>query len=230
MKYLFLSTCILLLLTVAGCNINNSEPNPGPPLPPDPMTFIARDSISEGNYRGININSTANEIFEILEAHRLKEEIVYVSAVNNYFSDITDLKDRIHLFENVTLDEKFDTDSGVQLILQAGKVKSIKLNNRTVLTQWPQTPGFGGAVRIGDQPDALYNKLVAIQSQSKYAHKFQRIVLTTKYTYAMYDPEKALLPWSFIYSNQNGKVRENVQVYFKDKKVHYIIVNRFQKP
>ncbi|GLU52672.1 hypothetical protein [Dyadobacter frigoris] len=221
--------CILLSLLAVGCSTDNPGPEITGPEPIPFIKFLGRDSISEGNYRGISINSSSDDAFTILEDYRAKNMITYLGGVNNFFSDITDIENRIHLFEWLVLDEKFDTDSGVQLQLESGKVKSITLNNRKELSQWPETVNSKEAVQIGDQSDVLYNKLLVLSKQTEFSKKFERIVLLDRYTYALYDPEKASLPWTFIYRTESQAATEEVRIYFKDKKVDYIIVDHFEQ-
>lgn len=220
---------ILLSLLAVGCNTDNPGPETTGPEPLPVVKFLGRDSISEGNYRGISINSPADDAFKVLEDYRKSKTVAYLGAVNNYFSDVTDLENRIHLFEWVVLDEKFDTDSGVQLRLESGTVKSITLNDRRELKQWPETADSKEAIRIGDQSQVLYNKLLALSKQTRFANKFEKIVLSTRETYALYDPNKASLPWTFIYFPQLQGVTEHARIYLKDKKVHYIIVDHFEQ-
>lgn len=228
MKHFIFGVFFFLSLAVAGCKFDAPGPEITGPDPPPPTTFISRDSIFEGNYRGIAINSSKDEVFSVLEEYRKKSIVVYVSPVNNYFFDITDLKARIHLFDYVVLDEKIDTDSGVQLQLVSGEVKSITLNNRRELMQWPEASTASESIQIGDQSEVLYNKLLALSIRSEYAHKFERIVLTTLYTFALYDPVLASMPWSFIYATQPD-LSEQIRVHFKEKKVQYITVDHFKK-
>jgi hypothetical protein len=68
-----------------------------------------------------------------------------------------------------------------------------------------------------------------LSNSDDYKHKFQRVVLGAKYDYALYDPKKAELPWAFIYDTHSQGITEQVRVYFKDKKVDYILVDRFQQ-
>ena len=228
MRHFLLRASFLLFFAISGCSINNPGPEKTGPEPEPPLTFAIRDSIFEGSYRAININSRNDQVFTVLEKYREEKLVSYLGAVNNFFSDVTDLKGRIASFDYLVLDEKSDTDTGVQIQLESGKVKSIKLNNGKILTQWPETANLENAIHIGDDSEIIYGKLVTLSKQNEYAHKFQRIVLSTKYTYALYDPVKASLPWTFIYSTQPD-LREEVQIHFKDKKVAYILVNRFEK-
>jgi len=225
----FLPALLLFGITITSCRVEPDEPIIVGPEPEPRVNYLGRDSITTGDYRGIGIRASADEAFEVLEAHREKKTVAYISAVNNYFADVTDLKNRLQFFDWMVLDEKFDTPTGVQLQLAAGKVTGIRLNQGTVLTQWPEAGEAADAIQVGDALGVLYQKLVTLSVQDAYAHKFQRVVLGSKYDYAQYDPKKAELPWIFIYDTQSQGISEQVQVYFKDKKVDCIIVNRFQQ-
>lgn len=226
---LFLPVFLLLGFHLVSCKVDQDNPAIVGPEPEPRVNYLGRDSITTGNYRGIAINTSTDETFEILEAYRKNKTAVYVSAVNNYFADITDLKNRLQFFDWLVLDETFDTPSGVQLELASGKVKSIRLNNGTQLSQWPQAADLQKAIATDDALEVLYEKLVVFRNSDDYKNKFQRIVLGAKYDYALYDPKKSELPWAFIYDTQSHGIKEQVRVYFKDKKVNYILVDRFQQ-
>lgn len=230
MKHFIIGIPVLLTLSLMGCKFDNPDPERTGPEPPPPILYklVSIDSITAGDYRGIQIGSQSDEAFAVLENYRKNKLVTYQSAVNNYFSDITELKNKIQFFENLTLDEKMDTPTGVQVILEGGQVKSLTLNSSKVLRQWPESASTNEAVQLSDKSDVLYNKLVALSTKTQYANKFQKIVLTTRYTYAIYDPIKAKLPWSFVYWTLPD-LGEEIQVYFKDDKVLYIMVRRFEK-
>ena len=209
--------------------MNQEDPTIVGPEPEPRVNYLGRDSITSGNYRGIAINASTDDAFEILEAYRENKTVAYLGAVNNYFADVADLKDRLQFFDWLVLDETFDTPSGVQLRLAAGKVTNIRLNNGTELNQWPEAADSKVAIATDDVPEVLYRKLVLLSSMEEYKHKFQRVVLGAKYDYALYDPKKAELPWTFVYDTRSQGTTEQVRVYFKDKKVDYILVDRFQQ-
>lgn len=229
MKRFIVGIPLVLTIVLTSCKFTSTDPEKTGPEPlPILYKLVSSDSITSGDYRGIQIGSPSNEAFAVLETYRENEVVTYQSAVNNYFSDITELKNRIQFFENLTLDEKMDTPTGIQIVLEGGFVKSLTLNNQRVLKQWPENTVSNDAVQLQDNADKLYNKLVALSKKPEYANKFQKIVLTTRYTYAIYDPIKAKLPWSFVYWTQPD-LGEEVQIYFQDDKVLYIKVRRFEK-
>lgn len=229
MKHFIIGITASLTLLATGCKFDNADPErTGPDPAPVLYKLVSSDSIYTGDYRGIQIGSQSDEAFAVLEKYREDKLVTYQSAINNFFSDITELKNKIHFFTNLTLDEKMDTPTGLQVILEGGQVKSLTLNSQRVLKQWPESATHSEAVQLSDKSDVLYNKLVALSKKAEYANKFQKIVLTTRYTYAIYDPIKAKLPWSFVYWTQPD-LGEEIQVYFKDDEVLYIMVRRFEK-
>jgi len=226
---LFLPVFLLLGLYFMSCKVDQDDPTIVGPEPEPLVNYLGRDSITTGDYRGIGIHTSTGETFELLEKYRKNKTVVYLGAVNNYFADVTDLKDRLQFFDWLVLDETFNTPSGVQLELASGKVKSIRLNNGAQLSQWPQAADSQKAIATGDALEVLYGKLVVLSNSQDYKHKFQRVVLGAKYDYAVYDPKKAELPWALIYDTRSQGITEQVRIYFKNKKVDYILVDRFQQ-
>jgi hypothetical protein len=219
---------LFFVLILASCQVDQNDPTIVGPEPEPRINYLGRDSITTGDYKGIAINTGKDEAFQRLEAYRESKTVAYVGAVNSYFSDIIELKNRLGFFDWMVLDEVFDTPTGVQLKLASGKVSGIRLNNNTVLNQWPEAANAQSAIRIGDQMEELYNKLVSLSKHDEYAKNFQRIVLGAKYTYALYDPKKAELPWTFVYDTKSQGVMEHVRIHFEKGKVKYIIVDRFE--
>ncbi|MCF2489219.1 hypothetical protein [Dyadobacter sp. CY347] len=226
-----LSLLVFLFFTLStiSCRVDQEGPGIVGPEPEPRINYLGRDSITTGDYRGIAINASKDDAFEVLEAYRENKTVAYVSAVNNYFADVSDLKNRLQFFDWLVLDDTYDTPTGIQFQLNAGQVTSIRLNQGTTLGQWPEAADPEVAIKVGDTQAILYKKLVALSKQPEYTHKFKRVVLGAKYTYAVYDAMKAELPWAFIYDTKSQGMMEQVRIYFKDKKVDYIIVDRFQQ-
>jgi hypothetical protein len=225
-----LSIAAFLFLGIAtlSCKSGQDEPLTVGPEPQPRVNYLGRDSITTGEYRGLVINSPADEVYQVLEMHRSNQDVSYISAVNNYFGNVSDLKNRLQDFDWLVLDENPETPTGVQVRLNRGKVERIQLNQGTPLNQWPQGIDLQLAIATGDSSDKLFNKLVSLSTQLGYSNKFQRIVLGSKYTYALYDPQKAQLPWTFVFDTRDHGIKEHVRVHFEDRKVAYIIVDRFQ--
>jgi len=223
------SLCLIGLLALGACTHTNIDPTITGPDPISTLQLVGRDSIASGTYRSIAIGSSTTEAFSILEQYRNQKLVTYLGAINTYFSDVTDLKDRLAGFDWLVLDESFDSDSGIQIQLEAGQVKTIVLNNKRQLAQWPESISSTQAIQVGDNLPLLYTKLVALSQQAAYAPKFEKMVLLSRYDYALYDPKKAGAPWRFIYQSQ-AKSFEGVEVHLQNKKVQYIIVNHLEQP
>ncbi|MBO9637700.1 MAG: hypothetical protein J7576_05995, partial [Siphonobacter aquaeclarae] len=115
MKYIVTGLSVCGLFALAGCSSETPGPQITGPEPVPVVKFLGRDSIAVGDYRGIQIKGSTEDAFVVLEQYRQRDAVQYISAVNNYFSDVTDLKTRIPRFSELVLDEQYDTDSGVQV-------------------------------------------------------------------------------------------------------------------
>lgn len=228
MRETLTSLCFLCLLVLAACTHTTIDPTTPGPDPIYSAKLVGRDSIANGTYRGIAIGSSTTEAFSVLEQYRDQKLVSYLGAINTYFSDVVDLKDRLAQFDWLVLDESFDTESGIQIQLEAGQVKAITLNNRRQLAQWPESVTSSQAIQVGDKLSLLYTKLESLSQQAAYAPKFERMVLLSRYNYALYDPTKAGAPWRFIYRSQ-AQSFDGVEIHLQHKKVQYIIVNRFEE-
>ncbi|MEO6684639.1 MAG: hypothetical protein ABIN24_01685 [Dyadobacter sp.] len=217
-----------LILIAAGCQMDLSPDNTKPIVDPPPITVISRDTITSGNYLGLAIDEKAENVYTAVQALQKSNGVSYLNIVSNFSTEITDLKSRIVLYNYILLDESKGTDSGVQITLESGKVKSIYLNSGKQLTKWPEKLSSESAVNVGDLSEKLYGKFVDIRNKSQYASKFERIFLATKDLSLSYDPLMAKSPqWYFAYT-VGSDVHESVQINFKGGKVSSINVERWK--
>jgi len=226
-----ISTGILfaLLLTIFGCQMDGS-PNPTEPIvEPRFSTLLERDTIISGGYLGMSINEKAETIYSNIQSLRVSNGVSYVNVVSNIFSDITQLRNRIPLYQYILLDQSEGTDSGIQITIELEKVKSIYLNSGKKLSQWPEKSDAKSSVRIGDQAGELYQKMLNIYNKGIYARKFERISLLTKDVSLSFDPLMAQSPqWYFAYTT-GIDLWELVQMHLKNGKLDYIVVERYKK-
>ena len=228
MKKAVTGTFFTLILTITGCQMDVSRDNVGPIVDPPPIVIISRDSIASGSYLGLTIDEKAENIYPAVQSLQKSNGVSYLNVVSNFSTEITDLQNRIALYQYIWFDESKGTDSGIQINLESGKVKSIFLNSGKPLTQWPEKLGSESAIFIGDPADKLYGKFVSIRSKSEYASKFERIMLATKDLSTSYDPLMSKSPqWYFAYS-VGADVHEMVKINFKGGKVSYLIVERYK--
>jgi hypothetical protein len=226
MKTTVLATLALLALMTEGCLKDDSmEPEviidwPQPQL-------VSRDSITNGAHLGLGVNVDAAKTYSAVQALTQKD-IHHINIVGNITSDLNQLNGRIPLYNYILLDERKGTDSGVQITLESGAVKSIYLNSGEKLSQWPKQENTSSSVRLGDKAEVLFEKLQKIRSNGSYANKFQYISLLTKDLSTDYDPAMATSPqWYFRYQPQPG-LYEEVKINFENGKVKYLEVSRFK--
>ena len=149
--------------------------------------------------------------------------------MSNVVTEVSQLKNRLPLYSYILLDQSKGTDSGVQITLETGKIKNLFLNSGEELSQWPKKENAKSSLRLGDNSEELYEKLIRIRGKSQYAGKFERIMLLTKDLATGFDPGMAQSPqWYFAYTTADG-LFEVVNVHLKDGSVAYMTVERYKK-
>ncbi|CAG5000086.1 hypothetical protein DYBT9275_02382 [Dyadobacter sp. CECT 9275] len=220
-------TGILLLLTalVTSCQTDDKA-EVTPANTSVTSRLIGTDSIATGSFLGIPVHAEASLAYQAIQELQSKG-VSYLNIVGNVSSDLEQLHNRIPLYSYILLDRNQGTDSGIQITLESGKVKSIYLNSGAKLTQWPSNSRPESSVRLGDNSGDLYEKFVRIKAQSSYGNKFERIMLLTKDISSSYDRVMAQSPqWYFV--NKTGSLWDQIQVYLKDGRVNYIKVSHYK--
>jgi len=228
MKNISIGILFTFLLTTVGCQMNESPDPTEPIVEPRFAILVESDTIRTGSYLGLNVSEKSETIYSNIQSLRVPEKISYVNVVSNNTSDVTQLRNRIPLYQSILLDQKAGTDSGVQITIEEGKVKNIFLNSGKKLTQWPEKSDAKSSVRVGDEAGELYQKMINIYNKGIYANKFERITLTTKDMSTGFDSVMTQSPqWYFSYSTGQDQW-EMVQLHLKNGKVDYMVVNRFK--
>lgn len=225
--YTLLTLCSFLFL--AGACIDGQPEEPTIIIEPPLVQLISSDTIRSGSYMGFTIGEEADEIYTRVTALQDSEGVTYLNVVGNVFDGLGGLEERMPLYQQILLDQKPGSDSGVQLSLTDGKVSSIFLNNGKELKQWPEKPRLLPAVRIGDAAEALYLKLDKISTDPSYKDKFEYISLLTKDLSKAYDPHMADAPqWYFAYTLEDNKM-EGLKLNFEKGRLKEILINHYQR-
>ncbi|RWY48569.1 hypothetical protein [Mucilaginibacter gilvus] len=203
----------LLILSVAGCKKENSiNETTGPdPIPPK---LISSDTLTTGGQWGIAIGQTSAEIYAKVQAMRGERGITYMGVVNNVYSNLESLENKIPLYSSVYLDETKGTSTGIQLNFADDKVKSIYTNDGVQLNMWPIGNGASATIAVGDPVDAVYQKLVNIKNKGTYANKFERMSIFFKDVNKAYDPQMSASPQWYFVSTISDKRYNFVQLIF----------------
>lgn len=229
MKNLIYGFLFSLMITSVGCRLNEADESVGPIIDPKPLVLIERDSIATGGYLGVQVNDKASDAYTTVQSLRKSHGISALNIVSNVVTEVSQLKNRLPLYSYILLDQSKGTDSGVQITLETGKIKNLFLNSGEELSQWPKKENSKSSLRLGDNAEELYEKLVRIRGKSQYAGKFERIMLLTKDLATSFDPGMAQSPqWYFAYTTADG-LFEVVNVHLKNGKVAYMAVERYKK-
>ena len=188
-----------------------------------PPGIIIQDSLTSGTYLSMTVGDGTENIYAAIQALTKTQKVTYVNVVGNVFNNLSQLENRIPLYQSVCLDEMVGTESGAQIAFEQNKVKSIYLNSGKELSQWPSN--LKTAISIGDDISQLFGKLDQIRKNPTYTNKFERISLYTKNLDTIYDPIMTQSPqWYFAYMVAPGQMDE-VKLHFAFGKLVKINVN-----
>lgn len=218
-----------LMITSISCRLGGTDESIAPIIDPEPLILVDRDSILVGGYLGVQINDNAKEAYSAVQTLLKNKGLPHLNIVGNVSSDLGQLKSRIPLYNYIVLDKSEGTDSGVQITLEAGKVRAIYLNSGEKLSQWPKKENAKSSIRLGDASGELHEKLIRIRGISKYTATFERISLLTKDLTTPFDPGMAQLPqWYFAHTNE-ADLFEVVKIYLTSGKITSIGIERYRK-
>ena len=219
---------VVCVVSLCGCEMNDVNQTTSPIVEPLFATLLERDSIATGSYLDVGVQDAAHIAYEKIQAFNQVKRFDYLSLVSSTVTEVSQLKGRLHLYTYLVLDERKGTDSGIQLTMENGLVKSIYSNGGKSLQQWPEKAGLRYSIRPGDGTDSLYEKLLVISQEKSYKDKFQRISLLTKSILTAFDPTMADLPMWYFVNKTGDHTWEVVEVYFENQNVKYFIVRRYR--
>lgn len=174
----------LLLLGTAGllfvsCLKNDSDDPEIIIEPPFPIE-VKLDSIQTGSLYNVTVGNSAEEVYKGLQEFTdSKGKISYLAITGVLNTTLTDLKDRIPLYNGLILDQKPSNPLSSQIYFKGGKIESIYYRNSpNKLSRWPVDAS--DPLKIGDPVENIYDKLVALQKDGRYARFFEYMGLFEK--------------------------------------------------
>jgi hypothetical protein len=189
---------------------------------------IGKDSLTSGSYLGLEINKNAVDIYASIQKMNDTINFNYLNLVGNVFSGMSQLKDRIPLYQSIYLDEQKGTDSGVQISFENNKVSKIFLNSGQQLSQWPSSGNEDTVIRNGDDVTLLYAKLLKVNKLSAYGKKFERISLFAKDLTSTYDPVLTQLPQWYFTHIPGTNLMDIIHLNFQDGKLVKINITHYK--
>lgn len=216
MKKVLFFTSVIIVFFVA-CNKESSD-YVNPPDPPM-YAIIKSDTITTGNLWNLRIGDIFTSVYTAIQNDT---NIHYLSILNNSYTNLNDIKDRICLYSAIYMDETIGTSSGIQIYFKNNKVESIWTNDGKKLNTWPA--GFNHSVNIGDSIDNIFENLVSIKKVNQYAKKLERISLFTKDIFKPFDNGvmDTSKYWQLTSNIDGGKTLHNVTLRFTNNKLDTI--------
>lgn len=173
--------------------------------PPDPVE-VRLDTIEEGTLHNITIGDPAEKVYADLQLFAEDRNMPpYLSITGMLNHRIEDLKDRIPLYRALTFDRRPSSSEGGQIYFENHVIKAIYSRNGTRLLSWPRSTPH--ALRVGDSVSDIYEKLVKISAESRFAFLFDYIGMFHKNLETSYDhvQEQSDL-WQFNFSIDDNQV------------------------
>jgi hypothetical protein len=218
---------LLLIATVLFTACKKAEVDNRVIVDPPFQTQISSDTLTSGQLFGLTIGQTSVALYAKLQQIQAAEKIGSLCIVNNVYSSIDSLKTRLPLYTGIFMDEEKGTSTGVQLSFENNKVKTIFLNNGTMLTRWPFSFAQN-AISIGDPVDDIYQKLVQIKKNPESAKKLERLSIFFKDNNKPFDPQMSASPQWYFISTISAKRYNHVSLNFTAGKLVSIYTTVFE--
>ena len=167
-------------------------------IEPPPEKIITSDTLTTGQWWGLNIGDTITGIYKAIQNIRTEKRVNYLAIVGNVFTKLEDLENTIPLYTSIFFDETNGTNSGIQIYFANNKVDAIWTNGGTELSKWPYNTHRAATIAKNDPIETIYSTLSNIKHIAAFANKFERISLFAKDINKAYDPQMSKSPeWYF---------------------------------
>lgn len=194
-----------------------------------PTQIVTSDTLTTGNYWGIAVGDNHTTVYSKTQSLREEKSINTISVVNNIFTSLAAIKDKLPLYHSLFLDASTASANGVQIFFENDKVKSIYTNAGQLLNNWPWNTAPSQSIYQQDAVNSLYDKLVTIKSMPSYDVYFQRLSLFHKNTKTAYDADMSSSPKWILTSPLSEKVFLRVNLTFNaGSVVDSIMVDRIE--
>ncbi|MFT3822629.1 MAG: hypothetical protein QM731_01870 [Chitinophagaceae bacterium] len=185
-----IAICTFLACKKDHSGIIETGPEPRP-------TKVTSDTLTSGSWRDFTIGQTTDQVYLKIQNFPSETYAPYLGIIKNIYTEVTQLENKIPLYNQLLLDETIGTGTGIQVTFQNDKVSSIYTNNGTSLSRWPSGVNINAAIVINDDVSAIYQKLTNINA-GPFNNKLQRMSLFSKNVMKSYDPAMAAAPsWEF---------------------------------
>ncbi len=176
LSLLLLSSVGLLFASCLKNDTNDPEIIVEPPFPVE----IKLDSIQSGSLYNVTVGNSAEEVYKGLQGFTdSKGKVDYLAITGVLNTKVTDLKDRIQLYNGLILNQQPSSALASQIYFKNNKIESIYYyNSPNKLSRWPVDAG--NPLKVGDSVESIYDKLVALHKDNRYTRFFEYIGLFEK--------------------------------------------------
>lgn len=201
---------ILPVLFLFSCVKNNSFPRV--------------ETITKGSKWNLEIGSSPKEIYsqlQLLGKENLFNSVAIVSRTP--YSKPEDIQNLIDFYNAITLQSNAGVIDRVLIQLVQDKVSSIESGGGMLdsVSKWPQNVPEKDAIKVNDQTDELYQKLLDIYQVPEYSN--YQIILPDKPLDKAYDMDMANYDeWAFEFTQNINAVTtgdNSVRLYFQNNKL-----------
>jgi len=186
--------------------------------------IVSADSLSEGQFLGLGIGEEKEELYSKLQGLHLNNKLGYFAAIGLFNPDLSEISERILLYNTISLFEADRTKRGVTIYFSDNIVKSIYESSSKKLERWPENTEDSYSVFAGDSIKFIYQRLLNIYSLENYKEMFGDISLVDKNFTTEYDPEQMGIASKWYFTTIADKEHHfyEITLNFKDDKLETI--------
>ncbi|MBO9593021.1 MAG: hypothetical protein J7599_08930 [Niabella sp.] len=207
-----LLVCSLLL---SACQKEDLQPR----LVIDPVEgrILAADTLRSGSFLGMQIGDSHEMVYEKIKNIALEKNIDMLWVTNPQFSGIEVLKDKLGYYSDLRLSNKWRPSEYVLFQIENDRIKTIYNPEGRQLSKWPGGRQYRYTINTGDPVDALYPKLLQLQSSARYKDYFSAISAFAKFISKPYDARmSASAEWYLNYRQPDKKTVARHTLLFKE--------------
>lgn len=193
--------------------------------------IVSADSLSEGQFLGLGIGEEKEELYSKLQGLHLNYKLGYFAAIGLFNPDLSEISERILLYNRISLFEADRTKGGVSIIFSDNIVHSIYASSIEKLERWPENTEDSYSISTGDSIKFIYQKLLNIYSLEDYKKMFGDISLMDKNFSTKYDPEQMGIASKWYLTAMADKEDHfyEITLNFKDDKLETIYATLVEK-
>lgn len=205
---------IIPVLFLFSCVKNNGSPS--------------IETITKGGKWNLKIGSSPEDVYSQLQLLGTENQFGTVSVVSRKpYSRPEDIKNLIHFYDYITLQSDAAVVDRVLIRLVQDKVSSIESGGGMLdsISNWPQDIPDDETIKVNDQTDEVYQKLLGIYQIPEYSN--YQLIFPDKPLDRSYDPDMGNYDqWAFEFTKviNAGTTEDNsVRLYFENGKLAKIV-------